>query len=113
MIAAHLRREMMHVLFSKGANATIDQIKKGSHERYLRSEQLTNAVIDLSTSITDNNGRKQFRLNAKSKHEAMFDPYYIVKKNQQSATQTAYEQFYKNNKNCNNIVGDYQGHYKY
>lgn len=30
MFSAHLRRELMHVLFSQGANATIDQIKKVS-----------------------------------------------------------------------------------
>ena len=65
MVEAHLRREMMHVLFSKGANATIDQIKEGCHNRYLKSDKFTNAVIDLSTSITDNNGRKLFRLNTK------------------------------------------------
>ena len=43
----------------------------------------------------------------------MFDPYYIVRKNQESAQQTAYDQFYKNNPNCNNIVGDYKQNYKY
>ena len=43
----------------------------------------------------------------------MFDPYYIVLKNQESAQQTAYDQFYKNNPNCNNIVGDYKQNYKY
>ena len=43
----------------------------------------------------------------------MFDPYYIVKKRQESEIQNAYETFYKNNANCNNIVGDYKGHYSY
>ena len=43
----------------------------------------------------------------------MFDPHYIVVKKQQSAQQTAYDSFYKNNPNCNNIVGDYMGNYKY
>ena len=31
MFGMHLRREVMHVLFSQGANSTIDQIKKASH----------------------------------------------------------------------------------
>jgi mannosyltransferase OCH1-like enzyme len=43
----------------------------------------------------------------------MFDPHYIVVQKQQSAQQTAYDSFYKNNPNCNNIVGDYMGNYKY
>jgi len=43
----------------------------------------------------------------------MFDPYYIVRRRQESAQQTSYDQFYKNNPNCNNIVGDYEGNYKY
>ena len=46
----------------------------------MKSDKFTQAVIDLSTSQTDASGKKQFRLNQKGKHEAMFDPYYIHKK---------------------------------
>jgi hypothetical protein len=38
MFSNHLRREMMHVLFGLGANATIDQIKKASHVAYLKTD---------------------------------------------------------------------------
>ena len=85
MFSAHLRRELMHVLFGQGANSTIDQIKKASHQTYLKSDKFTEAVISLSTSQTDPSGKKQFRLNQKGKHESMFDPYFIVKKKQESA----------------------------
>lgn len=40
MFEAHLRREMMHVLFSQGANASIEQIKKTTHPDYLKFEKL-------------------------------------------------------------------------
>lgn len=85
MFAGHLRREIMHVLFRQGANATIDQIKKSTHAEYLKSDKFTQAVIELSTQHTDTSGKKQFRLDPKGKHEAMFDPYYIVLKKQESA----------------------------
>ena len=49
MFAGHLRREMMHVLFRQGANATIDQIKKATHSEYLKTDKFTQAVIELST----------------------------------------------------------------
>ena len=73
----------------------------------------TQAVIELSTQQTDASGKKLFRLDPKGKHAAMFDPYYIVKRKEESAQQTAYDQFYKTNPNCNNIVGDYKSNYKY
>ena len=38
----------------------------------------------------------------------MYDPYYIVRKNEESAQQATYDNFYKTNPNCNNIVGDYK-----
>ena len=113
MFAGHLRREMMHVLFSMGANSTIDQIKKSSHHVYLKTDEFTKAIIGLSTSVTDASGKKQFRLDMKGKHETMFDPYYIIKKKEESAMAEAYEQFYKNTPNCNNFVGDYKNFYKY
>ena len=85
MLSNHLKREMTHVLFSQGANTSIDQIKKASFPIYLKSEQLTQAIIQVSTSHTDQSGKKQFRLNQKGKHEAVFDPYYIVRKREESA----------------------------
>ena len=62
----------------------------------------------MSTQTAHSSGKKQFRLNQKKNYEAMFDPYYIVMKNEESAQYAAYDKFYKSNPNCNNIVGDYQ-----
>lgn len=67
----------------------------------------------MSVSQTDTSGKKLFRLDKSGNHEAMFDPYYITRKNEESAQQTAYEQFYRKNPNCNNYVGDYKQNYKY
>ena len=67
----------------------------------------------MSTQSTDHTGKKAFRLATGKQYEAMFDPFYVVKSEQQSLHQTSYENFYKNNPHCNNIVGDYRGNYKY
>ena len=67
----------------------------------------------MSTQKTDQMGKKSFRMTTGEKYEAMFDPYYIINYKQQSQNQTSYENFYKTNPLCNNIVGDYKGNFKY
>ena len=48
MFQSHLRREVMHVLFSQGANTSIDQIKKASQPCYLKSDVYTQTVLEMS-----------------------------------------------------------------
>ena len=43
----------------------------------------------------------------------MYEPFYIMKRTQQQLHQSAYEQFYKKNPKCNNIVGDFKDNFKY
>ena len=79
MFQNHLRREVMHVLFSQGANTSIDQIKKASWPTYLKTDAYTQTVLEMSTQNTDHTGKKSFRLATGKQYEAMFDPFYIVK----------------------------------
>ena len=113
MLKNNMKREVMHLLFSQGANTSIEKIKKECDPTYQKSELFTQAVVELSSSTTNAQGSKLFRLDQKAGHEAMYEPFHIMKKSQQTHHQSAYEQFYKNNPKCNNIVGDYQGNYKY
>ena len=62
MFQNHLRREVMHVLFSQGANTSIDQIKKASQSCYLKTDVYTQTVLAMSTQNTDVTGKKSFRL---------------------------------------------------
>ena len=103
----------MHVLFCLGANTSFDQIKKSSQACYLKADAYTQSIIEMSTQKTDQMGKKSFRMTTGEKYEAMFDPYYIINYKQQSQNQTSYENFYKTNPLCNNIVGDYKGNFKY
>ena len=82
MYKNHLRREVMHVLFTQGANTSFDQIKKSSQEVYLKADAYTETILEMSTQKTDQTGKKSFRMTAGEKHEAMFDPYYIINNKQ-------------------------------
>ena len=84
MYKNHLRREVMHVLFSQGANTSFEQIKKASQECYLKADAYTQTILEMSTQKTDQTGKKSFRMTAGEKYEAMFDPYYIISSKQQS-----------------------------
>lgn len=84
MFKNHLRREVMHVLFSQGANTSFAQIKKASQSCYLKTDVYTQTVLEMSTQNTDHTGKKSFRLDMGKQYEAMFDPFYIVKSEQQS-----------------------------
>ena len=41
MFQAFLKREMLHVLFSQGANVTINEIKKACHPVYIKTDMFT------------------------------------------------------------------------
>lgn len=84
MTANHMQREVMHLLFSLGANATIDQIKKEAQPVYEKTALFGETLLKLSQLYTDSYGKKLFRLKQKEGFEAMFDPFYIVKSQQKS-----------------------------
>jgi hypothetical protein len=44
---------------------------------------------------------------------AIYDPYFIAQEKHQNMQQSVYEDLYKKKPELNNIVGDYQGNYKY
>ena len=68
------------------------------------------ALMSLTTSASDNQGKITFRL--KEEFLSMFDPYYYVEEKQQNLQNAAY-QYHRANPKLNNIVGDYKRNYAY
>lgn len=103
----------MHHLFLCGASSSIDQIKKAIDPLYVKAEQFMPTLIEISDKKTDADGKIRFRLKEDTALLSTFDPYLIVQEQHQSMQQAAYEDLHKKKPCLNNIVGDYQQHYKY
>ena len=68
------------------------------------------ALLSLTTSAADNQGKITFRL--KEEFLSIFDPYYYVEEKHQNLQNAAY-QYHRANPKLNNIVGDYKQNYVY
>ena len=75
-----MRREVLHLLFCQGANAPIDKIKKECEGVYVKQEMFTETVLELSSCTTNELGTKLFRLDKRGGHEAIYEPFYIMKR---------------------------------
>ena len=78
-----------------GTSTTIDKIKKQANQIYQHnSEAFMTALLSLTTSAADNQGKITFRL--KEEFLSIFDPYYYVVEKHQNLQNSAY-QYYRAN----------------
>lgn len=110
---AHLKHVLIHYLFLFGASSSIEQIKKMVDPVYVKSEQFMQTLVEISDKTTDADGKIKFRLKEDTALLQTFDPYLIVQEQHQNMQQAAYASLHKKRACINDIVGDYERHYKF
>ena len=95
----NLEREVFHNLYKHGANISIATIKESMPE-FLTTQDCFDVIVKrMTTSNTNSKGRK-FRLKEDKNLFSTYDPFFYIAEDQVPH-------------HTNNIIGDYEGHYKY